>query len=375
VLIVQSIVTRGSLTSIGIAALVGAGLGAAGLLVLPSASPTARDAEGAELLRAAAAKGLPDGRIRIVEPHWTRERQVARDPRQPGLVQIRLLERPYGLDVLKAGQQDLLRHLFGDVEQFLRIYRVTAGPVSEGQGDDRQVSVEWRKDGLDDAVSRRAWFSASGELIRLVERDGRGGVLRSVELVKRDLDGWKPVGSTKAEADWARVERLDFPDFAETLGFPLYEPSELPPRFRRTDWGADRRAFRGGTSASSLAWIAYTDGMLRMNLFVATPDRMKQLEEIARQQNTAAGPSGCPTSGADTPEELVEAGAIPVYRRDDGCRIVLRRDDLKGVAVVLVGYRGLTVSDYMRTMRSLVPVASGAPLKPGEKAVGGDESR
>jgi hypothetical protein len=168
--------------------LLGAGLGAGTLAMLPRSGPdegAARDADA--LLTQAAVRGFSDGRWRIVEQMWTRERLFARDPARAELCQIRLLDRP-GAPVLPAACRDLTRHLLGDVEQFLKAYPLTAGPVVEGQGEERAVSFEWARDG---GPSRRAWFRASTELLRLVERRRRW-VLRSVELVGRDLAGWTP---------------------------------------------------------------------------------------------------------------------------------------------------------------------------------------
>lgn len=359
--------------ALALAALLGGGLGAAALSMLPrDVAPSAAEVEqAAEALRKATSDGLPDGRWRIVEPMWTRERLLARDPVRPGVVQVLLPERADGA-VLPAAVRDLTRHLLGDVEQFLRAYRVTAGPVVEGSGSGRSVSYEWTKPGVAGAPTRRVWFEAStGKVLRVIERDARGDVLRSLELVGRDLGGWAPRPVPAAivrQLALARESVPDFHDFVARVPVPVYEPAALPPKFHRSDWGYDDRPPKGDAAAGPLplAWIAYTDGVVRMNLFVARPDQMRRLEALARQQDNAAGRSGCPTTGADTPQELVEeAGSILVHRRDDGCRVVLRRDDLPDVAVALVGYRGLAPDDYVRTVRTLVRVVPPTP-RPGE---------
>ncbi len=356
-----------SLASLGFAALLGAGLGAGTLAMLPRSGPDERAAEDADaLLTRAAERGFTDGRWRIVEQMWTRERLFARDPAQADLCQIRLLDRP-GAPVLPAACRDLTRHLLGDVAQFLKAYPLKAGPVVEGQGDERAVSFEWSRDG---GPSRRAWFRAStGELVRLVERDGAGEVLRSVELIGRDLAGWTPTPipvRTAAVRVGGESGGLDFAAFAARVTVPIYEPTRLPPKFRRAEFGYDDRAPRGDASGEKLpvAWVAYTDGLVRMNLFITRRADMRRLEALAREQTNAAGRTTCPTSSAQTPEEMLEgADAILVHRRDDGCRVVLRRDDLPDVAVALVGFRGLAPDDYVQTIRTLVRVS---PTKPGE---------
>jgi len=359
------------LASLGFAALLGAGLGAGTLAVLPAVLPTSgpsvQDAEAADaMLTQVATRGFVDGRWRIVEQMWTRERLIARDPARADLCQVRLLDRA-GAPVLPAACDDLTRHLLGDVAQFLQAYPLTAGPVVEGEGDARAVSFEWTREG---GPSRRAWFRAStGDLLRLVERDGAGELLRSIELVERGLAGWTPTPvPPRAVVRGARASDAepDFAAFAARVPVPIYEPARLPPKFRRADYGFDDRAPRGDTSGEKLplAWVVYTDGLVRMNLFVARRADMRRLEALAREQTTVAGRTTCPTSSAQTPEEMLEgADAILVHRRDDGCRVVLRRDDLPDVAVALVGYRGLAADDYVQTIRTLVRVS---PTKPGE---------
>lgn len=367
---------------LALAALVGVGAGAAALTMLPGRDASVSDLDAGraqDALRAATSAGLPDGRWRIVEPMWTRERLLARDPLRDGVVQVLLPERGAGA-VLPAPRGDLVRHLLGDIEQFLHAYRVVVGPVVEGEGASRSVSYEWTKPGIPGSPTRRVWFDArSGQVTRVVERDARGDVLRSLELVSRDLGGWVPTPVPNAivrQLALGREQVPDFDDFVARVPVPIYEPSALPPRFHRSDWGFDDRAPKGDTAGPlPLAWIAYTDGVVRMNLFVTPPAQMRRLEALAREQSTAAGRSGCPTTGADTPQELVEAaGSILVLRRDDGCRVVLRRDDLPDAAVALVGYRGLAPDDYVRTVRSLVRVVAPKP-KPGEVPLHAEDRR
>jgi hypothetical protein len=367
------------LTSIGFAALLGAGLGAGTLAMLPRGGPSADDVAQAEsTMKAAAAQGFVDGRWRIVEPMWTRERVFARDPAHADLCQIRLLDRP-GAKPLAAVCRDLTRHLLGDVDQFLEAYRVTTGPVVEGSGASRSVSYEWTKEGGDTGPTRRAWFDAStGSLVRFVERDGRGAVLRSVELVQSGLGDWQPTPMSTSQAARVAVGRATVPDFAAfvaSVSLPTYEPATLPPRFHRSDYGFDASRMRSDPTGEPLPilWVTYTDGVVRMNLFVTRKADMRRLDALARQQDTVAGRSLCASSGAETPEELLEgADAILVHRRDDGCRVVLQRDDLPDVAVALVGYRGLAPEDYVRTIRSLVRVA---PARPGEVPLHEDPPR
>jgi hypothetical protein len=167
-----------------------------------------------------------------------------------------------------------------------------------------------------------------------------------------------------------------FDDFVEQVGIPVYEPAQLPPGFKRTDYGYDRRALGERSPALRVVWIGYDEGVMQMNLFIASPEDMGRLEEFARQASVAKNspgattepvtPGACASMPVDTPEEVLSEGAITVRVRSDGCRIVLRRDDLDGVAVELVGSAAMPREAYVRTIRDLVPVrrrAAGAPTK------------
>ena len=103
-------------------------------------------------------------------------------------------------------------------------------------------------------------------------------MLRSVELVGRDLAGWTPtplpVRAVPARAP-TDAGGPDFAAFAARVTVPIYEPTRLPPKFRRADFGYDDRAPRGDTSGDKLpvAWVVYTDGLVRMNLFITRSRR------------------------------------------------------------------------------------------------------
>src|SRR5204863_33398 len=86
------------------------------------------------------------------------------------------------------------------------------------------------------------------------------------------------------------------------------------------------------------AWIGYGDGIAQMLLLIARPEDMQVLDEVARSLQRGAGMDTC-TSAANTPEDLVSDGdAVIITRRADKCRTVLRRADLEGVTVALIGF-------------------------------------
>jgi hypothetical protein len=352
--------------------LAGAGLGWGALAMLPPPEKADGSAEAGTTLREAALAGFAEGEWRIEEPMRTRVRTFWRDPADGDVVQIHLPERPSM--PLAARQADVVRFLLGDVDQFLRSYRIAHAPVWADTPLGRARVYEWRKDGCDGCAVRQAWFdAATGRLVRLEERTRDGTVFRTLAW----QGAARPVHLTpmapERERTPPKVSERDvagFEEFVSRVPFPLYEPSSLPPGFVRVQYGYDDRPPRGDPSEERLpiAWIAYGDGMLRMNLFLAPPDQMRRLEALSRRQDAGPGPSTCPSTPADTPEDLIEgAGAITVRRKSDGCRTVLRRDDLDGVVVALVGYPGLPADVYVRTIRGLVRVSPEGVALPHEE--------
>jgi hypothetical protein len=341
--------------------LAGGGLGAGTLAMWPQA-PAAQDGPAAgAALREAMLTGFAEGDWRIEEPMRTRTRSLHPDPADADVVQILFPEAPAAR--LAARQADLVRFLLGDVDQFLRAYSLVRPVAWADTPLGRARVYEWRKDGFDAAAFRKVWFdAASGRVVRVEERTSDGFVFRSLSW----QGAGRPVDLTPMEPERERIppkvcERdvSCFEEFVRRVPFPVYEPASLPPGFVRVQYGFDDRPPRGDRSQERLpiAWISYGDGMLRMNLFLAPPAQMQRLADLARRTDAGPGPSACPTTPADAPEDLLEeAGSVMVRRTSDGCRTVLRRDDLDGVVVALVGFPGLPADVYVRTIRGVVRV-------------------
>jgi hypothetical protein len=364
-------------------ALAGAGLGWGALAMSPGASPREEGPEAGTTLREAALAGFAEGEWRIEEPMRSRVRTLWRDPADADVVQIHLPERPSA--PLAARQADVVRFLLGDVDQFLRSYRV-ARPAGWAETPFGRARVfEWEKDGCDGCAVRQVWFdAATGRLVRLEERTRDGAVFRSLSWQGAARPARLSPMAPERERTPPKISERDvrgFDEFVRQVPFAVYEPAALPPGFVRVQYGYDDRPPRGDPSRERMpiAWISYGDGMLRMNLFLAPPDQMRRLEDVSRRQDAGPGPSTCPTTPADAPEDLIaEVGSITVRRKSDGCRTVLRRDDLDGVVVALVGYPGLPADVYVRTIRGLVrvsPTGGGSGREEPLHPVGDDGGR
>jgi hypothetical protein len=370
---------RRSWAGVATGALLGAAVGGAALLLWPPAAEHASAGAAEDLYRRAARAGVSEGAWHLYEPMRERTRRFVRDPSNPSVIQVHLPEQP-NLP-LPAWEDELTRHLLGNVDAFLRAYRASGAPAFEDSPVGRMASVEWRKAGLDGCAVRRLWVEVeTGRVARIEDRTAAGEVFRSVAWLGRDEHerAPRPLPAPR-ERPSPRLDRRAVPDFLEfvrRVPMPVYEPATLPPGFERDDYAFDDRpppSDRAG-GAMPIAWVSYTDGLVRMNLFLSPPDQMRRLEALARRADAGPGPSACPSTPADAPEELLELSeAVVVRRTADGCRTVLRRDDLDGVVVALVGYPGLPADAWVRTIQSLVRVS--ARPRPGEeplRPVGGD---
>lgn len=343
-------------------ALAGAGLGWGALAMWPVSRAAEDDPAAGVALRDAVLAGLAEGDWRIEEPMRTRVRRFVRDPGDADVVQIHFPEQPAVR--LATRREDLALFLLGDVDQFLRAYRLVRPGGWADTPFGRARTFEWRKDGCGACAVRQVWFDdATGRIVRVEERTSDGTVFRELSFLgpvrAGPLTPMEPERERTPPKVYERNVR-SFDEFVSKVPFPVYEPALLPPGFVRVQYGFDDRPPHGDRSKEPLpiAWVSYGDGMIHMNLFLAPPAQMQRLADLARNSDAGPGPSACPTTSADTPEDLLGGeGAITIYRRSDGCRTVLRRDDLDGVAVALVGYPGLPGDVYVRTIRSLVLVA------------------
>lgn len=394
--------TRQSWTTLVLGALAGAGLGAGALALVRRpcegcsarstppdralsiagadvasdeafADPRADDRGTRRALETMAREGPADGRWRYRDPRRSLDQVMTRDPGEPVVLHLQASGGggPRNVEV-RTLPRDLIEHaLFGSLNRFLANYR-PCGDGAEGTTPEGVVAVRWCNVRGEAGPSRTVRVEvATGRVVHIEDHAGDGHLIRSLEFSPVAIDEIvPPVPGAAARAKAAMPALTNrtvptFEDFVTKVDLPIYEPAELPAGYGRTEWGFDRRAF-GQRDELRLAWIGYDEGVLQMNLFIAPPADMARLEELARRSavkgavaSAPAPAAGCASMPEDTPEETLEgAGEVTVRVRSDGCRIVLRRDDLPGVAVALVGSASTPREVYIRAIRNLVRVES-----------------
>lgn len=388
-------ITRQSLTTLVLGTLAGAGLGAGALSFVrggapscgggcgaPTAPTTFSDAGSAAALATLGRFGPADGRLTYRDPKREVEQTVVRDPFDPSVVHLRRTSA--GPGVAQTVPLELMaRVFFGDIRRFLENYRPCEAPTPETIEGRPLLRVRWCNVRDDAGPVRDVWFDPSTKYVaRFVDLSAEGHLIRSLsftaerspdvagELVPPVPPPLEPARPRYVAPPLSSKTVASFDDFVGRVEVPVYEPAELPPGFRRTDFGYDRRALGERSPSLRVVWIGYDEGVMQMNLFIASPEDMGRLEAFARQAAVSKGgaspsepatPGACASMPVDTPEEIFAEGAVTVRVRSDGCRIVLRRDDLTGVSVALVGSTAMPREAYVRTIRNLVLVRPSRP--------------
>ena len=412
-------ITRQSLTTLVLGTLAGAGLGVGALSFLRGPCPGScragseggggtgerdegpgaalrsthfSDGGSAAALATLGRSGPSDGRLTFRDPKREIQQTVLRDPFNPNMLHVLRTKDGTGTGTAQAVPVEFLtRVLFGDIRRFLENYRPCEAPTSEDVDGRAFLHVRWCNVHAGPGPSRDVWFDPATQFVaRFVDLSSEGHLIRSVsftagtagELVPPVPPPFDPSRPPYVAPPLSNKTVASFEEFVGRVDVPVYEPAELPPGFRRTEFGYDRRALGERSPALRVVWIGYDEGVMQMNLFIASPEDMGRLEAFARQAAVSKGPAGptsssesvapgtCAAMPVDTPEEIFSEGAVTVRVRTDGCRIVLRRDDLAGVSVALVGSTAMPREAYVRTIRDLVLVrssrAGASPTRPIE---------
>jgi len=352
-------------------ALAGVGLGAGALAMWRPAScdwkPCVGEACALDRLGKARELGLPDhGAIEVKDAMSARRREFARDPVRADVVHVRPDESPE--DRFAALQGDLMARLLGDVEILARGYHLVApSTIQEVEGGEPVYVDVYAKPGGGGFTRTFRFGVHSGRFFGMEDSLGGGRMVFQLNVRAGVPVNFVPDSSVKP-----RPTRPlhDFDTFLREVPFPVYEPAELPPSFVRRAYALQILVGKAGDAPLPLAWISYTDGAKRMHLFLASPENMRRLQARASQRNAAPGTEVCPTSAADTPEDLLGDGddTVLVRRRDDGCRVVLTRE-MDRASVALVGFPGVSSDECLRMIRNLVHAVAHVPPppKPTEK--------
>ncbi|MDA1193655.1 MAG: hypothetical protein O2894_00565 [Planctomycetota bacterium] len=316
---------------------------------------------------------------------------LAPHPRKPDVVLIAQVG-PEGSAPPRAVSRWLVPRFFfrAPAHLFFSNYVRTEGPISEEIDDGTRCwRVHWGpRDQVEGLTERIVWFAqVGGEVVQVEDRARNGQVIRSVRRLARDTGSWDP-----AEFDPATLEHIEseppdpsvdpertLADLATKASFDVYAPRYLPPGFvlvRSTFDVRDAATMPASANPASperatapvqLLSQLYSDGLGLISVGVALTRDMDAIESLTDGMTELNSPTPCPGLPAE-PRDVRHEGAT-VRMRTDSCRTVLRRDDLTGVSVTIIGRNEIGPDEYLRMMASLQRLARGDG---GARKSGGD---
>jgi hypothetical protein len=347
---VPAAVTRQALTAT-LGAVAGVGLGLAALGIVRAGQNSERDDAGT---RAAFAKFLAEGPEDGTWKIHTRDRErdltlrVQTDPSKPGEVLVTNLDSKLMLP--KPFSPDMLARRFapGDGDLFFGSY-VPSGPaVVDRTSAGGEVAMAFRRKDCSACARRTVYMDITDRIVtRIEDRDYRGELVQSASLVVREKSSAPRTPRPSAPRS------TNFAQWVADQSIPVYEPARAPAGFRLVDWKSLAFQKADGARLRPLV-LSYDDGVARIEILIASTEDMLRLDEFAREFQKA-GPSTCPATSTDVPEQ--EVAGPHIKRRKDPCRTTLRREDLPQVVVMLVGFNEIPDHLYVETIQSLVLVS------------------
>lgn len=265
------------------------------------------------------------------------------------------------------------RHFFrAPASVFFSNYVRARAPEVEVLADGtRTQRVHWRPradfDGLVD-TERRVWFAESdGEVVQVEDRSRTGNLIRSLRRVSKTTAGWDPARLDPGRVDHRELEPPDphsDPDRAlatvvERAPFPVFVPSYLPPGFvlvrpSYTVYDPESADSESPTRVQLVSQL-YSDGLALISVGIAPRGDMDLIERLSMGGSADPNdPASCPGLPSE-PRDIRQEDGSRIRMRTDTCRTVLRRDDLVGVSVTLIGRNELPTDEYLRMMGSLQP--------------------
>lgn len=256
---------------------------------------------------------------------------------------------------------------------FFRNYQMIKAPEAAELLDGRKAYVAvWaprrREGGLSE---REVWFDrVTGEVVQIEDYSRSGHLIRRARKLSDDTGDWDPAEFDKRDgpvccadcpSDWlSEAEQLEL--IADEAEFPIFRPVNLPHGFRfvRGDY-REVAVARVGTASDDtspparIVTLLYSDGMALISMGLGPTPDMNALEEVYAEMRRQRAPEddtqACPTLPAQ-PRRIPIRGTTVRLRSDD-CRTVLRRDDVGGMSVTLLGRNELTVDEYLEVIAVL----------------------
>ena len=348
---VPAAVTRQALTAT-LGAVAGVGLGVGALAWVRGEQMAPRDDAGT---RAAFEQFAADGPVSgtwelTAQDHPARRLRFQPDPSRPGSMLV--TDTQSAEQIPRAIPTDLIsKRLAGDADLFFDGYVPAGPPAIETRGDHRELALSYRRKDCSACPRRTIYMDLVGRYVTGVEdRTYDGMLVQSAVLKSKDAVAARPVPRVRP----GPVTRPTFREWAAMQTIPVYEPTRMPERFRLVDWESLEMGKKDGSVRVRPLALSYGDGLARMVILIASTQDMRELDDLAREYQKS-GPSTCPVTPSNTPEE--DVGVAHILRRKDPCRTTLRREDLPSVVVMLVGFNEIPDHLYVETMQSLVLVS------------------
>ncbi len=254
------------------------------------------------------------------------------------------------------------RHFFrAPASLFFANYHRSRAPITEESTG--TVRVHWRPradvHGITE-TERVVWFSRDKHIVlRVEDRSRTGHMTRRVRRLDEGTGDWP------GSVDHATLRRVEAPppdphaDEDQALAtvvakapFPVYVPKSMPPGFVlvRSSYSIIPTP-RDPEAKVQLVSQLYSDGVALISVGVAPRGDMDAIEMMSAAMDDTTDPAACP--GLPTnPRDIREDSAM-ISLRTDVCRTVLRRDDLTGVSVTLIGRNELPIEEYLGMMSTL----------------------
>ena len=324
---------------------------------------------------------------------------IALHPSKPDAVLIAKVSAT-GVDAPQAVSRWLVPRFFfrAPAHLFFSNYVRTEGPIGDETEDGTKCwRVHWApRDNLDGLSERIVWFAqVGGSVVQVEDRARNGRVLRRVRRIAEDTGKWDPSGIDPRSIEHiesARPDARSDPDrtlatLARKAPFAVYQPTYLPAGFvlvRATYEVRDATLSPAvGTSPNlegepraqpvKLLSQLYSDGLALISVGVAFRADMDVIERLTAGMTEMDSPTSCPGLPGE-PRDILHQGAT-IRMRSDACRTVVRRDDLGGVSVVIIGRNEIPNDEYLRMVATLELVEGQGPKDSAARQAGDGDAK
>ena len=272
---------------------------------------------------------------------------------------------------------------------FFSNYVRTEGPIGDEIEDGTKCwRVHWApRDNLDGLTERIVWFAqVGGHVVQVEDRARNGHLIRRVRRSAEDTGKWDPADIDAEDLlhiESTQPDSNSDPDrtlvaLARKAPFAVYQPSYMPAGFvlvRATYEVRDAATSPAGGTAPNLEGEPkaqpvkllsqlYSDGLALISVGVAFRRDMDTIERLTAGMTEMDSPTACPGLPGE-PRDILHQGAT-IRMRSDACRTVVRRDDLEGVSVTIIGRNEIPNDEYLRMVATLEAV--GKPSEGGSAA-------